>query len=1150
MRARNRKTWFSFGALLAPIPVLVFVFILSVAESGRAQESSIQGTVTDPSKAVIPGAEVTITKVDTAVVKTAVTNQEGLYLVPLLKEGRYKVACRLTGFSTQEAEIRLEVGQVARVDFRLKVGAVNDTVKVTADAAKLQSKPLDVGQVIDEKRIQELPLNGRNYLELAQLSVGVVKGSQGGRGEQNAGEGSVRAAGQTSARVSNGPLLTQAQAVKPPPEAISEFKVLTNNVSAEYGYKRGAKVIVSTKSGTNDFHGTAYEFHRNASLAANNFMFNKFNNPGATGAKSPQYIRNQFGATFGGPIIRDKTFFFANYEGSRIRQAGTNFTFTVPSAALRQGDFSQEPGGANRNAVIYDPLTLSGTGTSAVRQAFPNNRVPSSRWDPVTSKVMTLFPLPNCFTPGCENRANNYFVLTRDTDDADQFTARIDHNFNSLHRAFGRYTLRNQELVFGPEMPFPASPGRTNKLDSQNLALNYSAAFSNKLHNELRFGYSWFPTLRGDLHTEDLNGKYGIKGAPNSATGADPDFSPGLSFFNINTFRSLGGIVGGGRLRNNQKIFNVGDNFLMQRGRHSFKFGGEFRSTNLDRVQGAGYSGTFGFSGVYTQQFPNVASSSQTTGNSFASFLLGYALQQAAGPVTPENVLAPYWGFYVQDDWQVSRRLTLTLGVRWELFDGPYYPDGPDQPLTRFSFTGNAKDETVSVLPVQFSGWKYPTGGRDCACKRDLNNWAPRLGLAYRLTDKTVIRAGGGIYYGESDFIQFETGRYAVGPPKASGAEGGTLTASNETTTYFPKDGLLPLTPPYSPNILTPVGTQVSAVYADEYMPTAYTSEWFLDVQRELPWNVAVTLGYNGNSSAHLNWWRIVTAPTEPHAFLLWNSPTRRRWPQNFDPAQGNLISLQNTSNILNSHYDAFTFKAEKRFSNSLTFLNSFTWAKSIDYGRSTTNANTEAQSASATVSQMVKDLRKNKARSDLDRALVYNLSFLYELPAGRGRRWLQSGPASWVLGGWQLGGILSMQSGPPMSHTVSPDTQNTLGSYRGDYVKPADSPGTCSNGAAVGTVDCWFNTGFAIPGTAGTYGNAGRTLINGPGWKNFDFVASKEFPMPFENHRLQIRFESFNLTNTTHLGAPGLGIGTLTAGQITVAADPRIIQFGLKYVF
>jgi hypothetical protein len=1142
--------------------VCVGLALVLGSPAAQAQESSIQGVVTDSSKAVIPGAEVTVTNLEVGISQIVLANNEGLYLAPLLKPGRYRISCRLTGFSSQETELRLELGQLARVDFQLKVGEVTETVKVTADAVKLQSKPLDVGQVIDEKRIQELPLNGRNYLELAQLSVGVVKNAQGGRGEQNSGEGSVRGAGQTSsqsnvildgadnsARVANGPLLTQAQAVKPPPEAISEFKVLINNVSAEYGYKRGAKIIVSTKAGTNQFHGTLYEYHRNASLAANNFMFNKFNNPGATGLKSPQYIRNQFGGTFGGPIMREKTFFFANYEGSRIRSAGSNFTLTVPSAALRQGDFSQEPGGVNRNSTIYDPLTLTGTGTSAVRQPFPDKRIPSSRWDPVSSRIMELFPLPNCFTPGCENRANNYFVASKDRDDASQFTVRIDHNFNSLHRVFARYTLRDQELIFGPSMPFPANAGRTNILDSQNLALNYSAALSSKLHNEFRFGWSWFPTIRGDLHTEDLNAKYGIRGAPNSAADADSEFSPGLAFFNAAGFQSLGGIVAGGRLRTNQKIYNIGDNFLMQLGRHSFKFGGEYRSTNLNRIQGAGYSGTFSFPAIYTQQSPNVAASAQTTGNGFASFLLGYAGSQAAGPISGENLLAPYWGVYFQDDWQVTRRLTLSMGVRWEMFDGPFYPDGSEQPLSRFTFTGNAKDETASVLPVKFTGWQFPTGGRDCACKRDLNNWAPRLGLAYRLTEKTVVRAGAGIYYGESDFIQFETGRYSVGPPKSTGNEG-NIQSGNETTDIFAKNGFRSLTAPYSASILAPVGTQISAVFADEYMPTAYTSEWFLDVQRELPWNIVVAGGYNGTASAHLNWWRIVTAPIEPHPSLLWNSPTRRRWPQNFDPSQGNLVSLQNTSNILNAHYNAFTLKAEKRFSNSLTFLNSFTWAKSIDYGRSTTNANTEAQSASATVSQMVKDLPRSRARSDLDRALVYNLSFLYELPVGRGRKWLQSGPLSWALGGWQVGGILSLQSGPPLSHSVSPDTQNTLGAYRGDYVKPADSPGNCSNGAAVGSVDCWFNTGFAIPGTPGTFGNAGRTLINGPGWRNFDFVASKDFRMPLENHRLQLRFEAFNLTNHTSFGAPSLTIGAITAGQITTAAASRIIQLALKYSF
>ena len=362
----------------------------------------------DISKAVIPGAEVSVTNVQTGITRKVFANEVGLYLVPLLKEGQYKVSCQNPGFNTQETVIRLAIGQVAQLDFRLEVGEISNVVEVSGETALLQSKASDVGQVIDEKRIQELPLNGRNYLELAQLSAGVVRSSQGGRGNNAGDEASFKAVGTSvsqnnvlldgsdnSAYVGNGPLLTQTQAVKPAIESISEFKVITNNTSAEYGFKMGAKVLVSTKSGTNDFHGALYEFHRNASLAANNFMFNKFSNPGATGTGSPKYIRNQFGAALGGPIKRDRTFFFASFQGARIREDGTSFTRSVPSASLRVGDFSKEPGGTSRSAKVFDPLTVTGSGTNAKRLQFPNNQIPSSRFDPIAVKMMALYPLPN-----------------------------------------------------------------------------------------------------------------------------------------------------------------------------------------------------------------------------------------------------------------------------------------------------------------------------------------------------------------------------------------------------------------------------------------------------------------------------------------------------------------------------------------------------------------------------------------------------------------------------------------------------------------------------------------------------------------------------------------------------------------------------------
>ncbi len=1149
LATKSPGRFFAFGL----VSLVVFVSVFGI---GWAQNSEIRGTVADEKKAMIPGAEIVVTQVATGTSRSTITNDVGFYSVPLLKEGEYQVKCSMPGFAAQQARIRLEVGQTSEIDFKLKVGEVTQVIEVQASAERLQSRAQDVGQVIDQKRIESLPLNGRNYLELAQLSVGVVKSVQGGRGENTGAEGGVRASGlsssqqnlvldgvDNSSRVGQGPLLTQTQAVKPPIEAISEFKVLTNNVSAEYGFRMGAKVLVSTRSGTNDLHGSLYEFHRNAATAANNFFFNSLRNPGATGQKSPAYIRNQFGATLGGPIIRDKTFFFGSYQGTRIREDGDSFQRGVPSLAVRSGDFSREPGGIRRNSKIFDPLTLKGAGAQAIRTVeFANNILPRERWDPIAAKLIELYPLPNCLTAGCENTTLNYFSLARNSTNFDQYDVRIDHNFSDVNRIFGRYSMRDEHTVRGADLPFPAAPGTTVDLNNvQNLALNHSYTLNPRTHNEFKFGWTWLPTLRGDLHTEDLNPKYGIKGAP-SETGPDDEFKPGLAIFSIGGFQSLGGISPGGKLRNNQETFHIADNFLMDRGKHGLKFGVEYRTTTLDRLQGGGYNGSWGFSGFYTSQSPNNANSRTATGNGMADFLLGWVQNQNAGLVLGEKIAAPYWGLYVQDDWRVTSKLTVNLGVRWELFDGPYYPDSQNQLVSIFSMSGNWADETDEILPVQFTGWVFPKDDHDCGCERDLNNWSPRLGIAYRLTGNTVIRAGGGLFFGENDYLAYEAARYQVGAPKAPGNTG-NIVSGNETTTLFMKDGFKPLGSGFAAGIIAPPGGTVAPVFIEPYLPNLTTGQWFLDVQHQLPGDLLLTLGYNGSASSHLSWWRVVSAPLTPHAYLLWTQ--RPRFPKPADPTkEGSVQQLQVRSNILNANYQAATARLEKRWGKGLTFLNSFTWAKSMDYGRSTTNAATELQSSAGFVSAFIKDLPLNYGRSDLDRTLAYSLSFLYDLPAGKGRQWLHSGPLSWILGGWQVGGILSMQSGPPLTHTVTPDTQNNTGGYRGDRVGNANLPESDR------TVDRWFNTGFVIPGTPGTYGNAGRGLIDGPGWKNFDFQASKDFPMLREGHTLQFRFEAFNFTNTTHFGPPNLTIGNQNVGKITVADAPRIIQFALKYKF
>ena len=1151
--------------LLAGLSVL---FSALGVESAWAQEASIRGVVSDESKAVIAGADITLTNLDTKVTRKAVTDGSGFYQVPLLKEGRYQVHASISGFQSKQAEVRVEVGQIVQLDFQLQVGKISDMVEVQSSADRIQQQPYNVGTVVEEKQIRELPLNGRNYLSLANLSPGILRGGSAGRGEQSADEGGFRSGGlpmdmtailvdgvDNASRTVQGPLITQAQTLKPAVEAISEFKVVTNNVSAEYGYKAGAQVLVSTKSGTNQFHGDVYEFHRNAAVAANNFMFNRDGprdpNTNELTEKKPPYIRNQFGATLGGPVFRDKTFFFVSFQGTRLREGGDSFLQSVPSPLARQGDFSRELNIGNAKNAIYDPMTLSGTGTGAVRQQFANNRIPQSRWDPAAAKLLELFPLPN--VPGNDFGQFNFFWVQRNRNDNEVYDARIDHNFNSNNRVFGRYSFRHEDSIAGAMMPFPSRASNIALYTGHQVAVNYNATLNSKSHNELRGGFTHFPAARTDEHTENLNQAYGI---PNAAVDQFPDlikdeFENGLAFFFFgggNRFSQIGGGSGGGTNTTNLDTFYLADNFLVDRGKHSLKFGGEYRRWRSNRTQGNIF-GTMNFDGRYTAQFPNDAASRNATGHTIADFLLGMTMDTANGLPVGEDLASPYYGVYLQDDWRVTPRLTINMGLRWELFKQPSHVRfDPTTPVARAIFSGNLYDETSAKLPIRFEGWDVPDGEGDCGCKLDKKNWGPRLGIAYRLFQNTVIRAGGGIYYSENGTVQLEANRFLVGGPNVVSA---SSPQGFETTTVTISGGFPSLSlEGRDPNVLQ---AGAAPTIVPEFLPTTSSAQWFLDIQHQLPWNVLVTLGYNGQAQSHIQWWnRNVGAPLEPGT-LPFNNPARIRI-----PAPGNLPSATQVNfillneNILNANYHAFTSKVEKRFSKGVSFIHSFTWSKALDYGVSSLNERGEGIGAGRggqPPSQFLKDLWMNYGPSGLSRDFAYNASVLYEVPLGAGKGRLQSGPASWILGGWQVGAILQMQSGPFVTNSFTVNNANTYGPYRGNLTGNPNLPESERDSTR------WFDDSVFVLGPPGQYGNAGRGTIESPGWKNLDFLASKNFPMPWEGHRLQFRFEAFNFTNTPHLGAPStdpiltsIPIGNPNATRIIRADEPRIVQFALKY--
>ena len=1087
-----------------------------------AQNSGIQGVVSDPTGAAIPGVAVKITNAATGVVTTVTTNDRGFYSAPLLQAGLYRLSVEAAGFAPLTRDnLNLNVDQVARIDFELKIGSVAETVEVSAAAALLESETTTMGQVIENRRIIEMPLNLRNYLELSKLSTGVLPARSLGRGSRTAGEdgteGGFIALGQhayqtnvlldgvdNSSRASGGPLGFQAQAVKPPVDSVAEFKVVTNNNAAEFGYRMGGKVLVSTKSGSNEYHGSLYEFLRNDIFDASNFFANR------SGSKKPSLRQNQFGATVGGPILKNRTFFFFSYQGTRIRK-GRSFTSTVPSRLARSGDFSQE--GARRN-LVFDPLTTSGAGAETTRLPFPGSAIPSSRFDPVAVPIVANYPDPNI--AGREFLANNYFFSPNDVETANQYDVRIDHNFTDRDRFFARWSIRRDEKLQNGPLPLSAQGGglgQTINLPGDNWVGSWTRTIAPTVYNEARFGYTHFPTRFDILETENLNKKYGIKGAPGDTFNDNLDH--GLARFTPSDYNEIGSRS---FWPNNNFLDNVqfNDNLLVQRGSHAIKAGVEYRKSMVFREASRFRRGQFRFNRIYTTQRPNDAASRAQTGNGLADTLLGWASGTTVSNQNGEDTYTPYWGFYVQDDWKVTRNLSVNAGLRWELMQAPYFPNG--NAVGRGGVSRFLTEFNVPVTDPRYDTFQRPSSPRDCGCKQDWNNFAPRLGLAYKLTEKTVIRTGFGMFYGEADNTQSESARWYNLSPDFT--EVVLNTTDNITPITRVRDGF-PVVQLPAP---APVPNTNVETTPDEY-PTQYASQWFFDIQREFG-DILFAAGYQGAKATHLYAGRNINNPG-PHPSI----PAIRRRPR---PTWNNVTLHDNGSN---SSYNALVARAEKRFSRGLTFIASYTWSKAIDQGVENLN-----QGGSGRANEY--DLRSERGLSDLDRRHNLVTSFTWELPFGRGRAFgsAWSVAADAVLGGWQLGGILSLRSGFPFDVSYPGDPQNTGTRNRGDRVRSGflDNP----------TIDRWFDEFAFLASAPGVYGNAGRNVLIGPDSRNFDLIVSKQFRMPWEGHLLHFRFEAFNMTNTPTFGQPDSGLRSPSTATITEADEPRRIQFALKYTF
>ncbi len=1100
---KNFSMLLTFGLLL----------LLSFTTSAQVTTADLVGTIKDNSGAVVSGAKVTLTNVATSVSRSLVTDSSGNYVFTGLQPGGYTLTAEAQGFrKVERTGVELQVNQRAQVDVDLQVGAVGETVQITGSAPLLESQSSVLGSVIQERQVQDLPLNGRNFVQLAILSPGVSGAGSGMRGSIMSGsrpddlrpgtELFVNGNRESSNNylydgIDNNDRLTLAIIVRPAVEAIKEFKIQTNLFSAEQGRNPGGQVNVVTKSGSNEWHGTAYEFLRNRSLDANNFFSNR-----ARQGK-PQFQQNQFGGAFGGRLIKNKTFFFGDYDGFR-QNLGRLFVNTVPTVKMRQGDFSEITAG------IFDPATTVQNGTAFTRQQFQNNLIPQNRWDAVTAKLINAYPLPT--TTGL---ANNLVTTPTRKQNWDQYDVRVDHTQSDRDSFFGRYSWSKTATInpftfpavnlagvgksigIGNEDTFAGTSGLT----AQHLVLNWVHVISPRMMLDVRAGYARFHLdfTQADVASGDkLGNKLGV---PNSN---QQDLQNGLPIFSPAGYTGIGHSRSLPILRR-QNIFQYVGNLTYTSSAHTIKTGFDARRRHLTEYQTNRGNGRFNFA-------PNITNNpaNNTGGNAIAAFLLG------APSLIEQDYLLAWVGLrgteysaYIGDDWRVTQKLTLNLGMRYEL-DTPY-----SEVANRWA---NFDPSTATVLVAGRNGVSKYAGVNTFK-----KGFAPRFGFAYKVADKTVVRGGGGIFWNTAGHggNTLRLQRHVPFGPIYSFSPGNFF-VTRRVSDGFPTIPALNLA-----NADVPTG---SVIGVDPNYQPGYAEQFNLTVEHELPSSLLLKASYVANLGRHLD-----TSYNLNQAVPGAGAVNNRR------PFFGVRPTLADVTWAVSdglAAYHAFQFSAEKRLTAGLSGLLSYTWGHSID-----TVGQNFGGGSDGPLPQDPLNRRADRGNSPFDIRHRLTVAWNYSLPFGKGKKWLSGGgPAEYVLGGWQINGINTFQTGLPFTPTANTSTLNT---------GTASRPNRTGNGTLDNpTIDRWFDTSaFATPAQF-SYGNSGRNILYGPGRVNMDFSLFKDFRL-VEAVKLQFRTEFFNVFNHAQFDLPNAAVGASNAGTITgIVGTPRQIQFGLKLVF
>jgi hypothetical protein len=1187
----SRKAIEAFARVSLLLVAAIFLVVWTAMPAGAQKDTgSIAGLVKDSSGAVVSGAKVTVSDVDRGTQVVTKTNSEGEYAASPLKVGRYQVTIEKQGFKKAIAgPVNVDVQERPAVDVTLQIGSISESMTITSVGAQLETETSGLGQVQDSHTIETLPLNGRNYAQLALLGAGVGPSEPGSRvettfGFSSNGSRSLQNNFQLDGIDNNsdlGDVLNgSAYVIQPSVDAIAEFKVQTNAYSAEFGRGNGAVMNAVIKSGTNKFHGDVYEFLRNDVFDARN-AFDAF---GRTG-----YKQNQFGATFGGPIIKSRTFFFVDYEGLRIRQALPQLVL-VPTPAEIGGDFSSfltnTPATAvdiNGNPIkgrtaldcnghaTYDgeifntrltqqvqvskayPAGFCGTPIGVDAAGNPTNIFPKTLIDPLAARLSALFPAPNVNISG-----SNFLAEPNRSTTQNNFDVRIDHNISNRDSIFGRFSYEDQPSF----VPSPFN----NALDGgafqdgyqdnsyRSAAISETHTFSQTMVNEFRFGYNRINSHRFQLnYNQNVAAQLGFPGVP-----FGPD-NGGLPSIAINDGTAAIGSSGFLPSIEKQNAYVIAENLAKVQGRHSLKFGTELRFIEFTIFQPAASRGTLNFASDFTD---NVAAPT-TGGEAFATFLLGLP---DGGTITNIHNVDYHRGDYswfAEDDIRVTPKLTLNLGLRYELFTTVKASQNEE---ANFDFANDSlvvpKGQQAVLTPTLAALIPIQRTGSAGLISPALTNFAPRLGLAYQITDKLVLRTGYGIFYGGEENGPFSNPSPGFNPPFFVTQNFAQPCFNSDANPATPSSncsipGLSVLSQGFPANSL--VDPNTPTLFSESpTLKTPYAQQWHFGFEYQLPSEMLLSISYGGSHGSNLYGMYNGNQAQPNVAFCTSNGNTPENCPtaprRPFPAVDGSIDTLRANDY---SNYNSLQVHIEKRLSQGLQFGASYTYAHALD----------DASSAS------LGSLNNGDFRNQLDPGLEYGnadfdvrqrfvVDYAYELPFGHGKKFggNATGVLNQVIGNWQVAGITSAQTGNWFTITDSLTNVSTSdggGSVGFFEVRPNVVGNPNGKPCAPGTL---FNTcAFVDNATFFTFGDAGRNIVRGPGLQNWDFSIFKLFPIREEMHA-EFRAEFFNIWNHVNplLGPVGaiseepqaVEFGTPQFGQAVAARDPRFIQFAMKFYF